>query len=99
MDLSFPTVQNNIFLPAGRQIFANALAENSTPDLGVRLSIKQMTNIRCDYDIIMIIIIMILMKVIENVHLMMIMMILTEMMMTLKTIFVPILVMTMLQVQ
>ena len=57
------------FLPVGRQIFANALAENSIPDLGVRLSINEMTNIRCDYDIIMIIIIMILMKVIENVHL------------------------------
>ena len=57
------------FLPVGRQIFANALPENSIPDLGVRLSINEMTNIRCDYDIIMIIIIMILMKVIENVHL------------------------------
>ena len=87
------------FLPAGRHIFANALAENFTPDLGVHLSVNERTNIRCDYNIIMIIIIMILMKVIENVHLMMIMMILTGMMMTLITIFVPILVMTMLQVQ
>ena len=63
------------------------------------LSVNERTNIRCDYNIIMIIIIRIIMKVIENVHLMMIMMILTGMMMTLITIFVPILLISMLQVK